>query len=368
MSVKLENVSMTVDSEKYIQDISLEFSEGSFNVLLGLPRAGKTTLMRLMAGLECPTHGRVLVDGRDVTGLGIRKRNVAMVYQEFINYPSMTCYQNIASPLKLASFTKAEIDQRVRAVAERLHIEHLLDRLPSELSGGQQQRTALARALAKDAPLLFLDEPLVNLDYKLREELREEMSQMFGGGGRTIVVYATTDPQEVLMLGGNVAVLDKGCLLQYGPVIDVYHRPATMTVSQIFSDPPINLMPAHISADGCRLPTGVAFPRPPHMRALPPGDYWLGARANQIGLAGSDGGRVTIFPVTVSLAEIDGSETFVHARHGDLALIARATGVHRYQVGESIQFALDPNQLLVFDATGALVAMPKPRSGKSRAV
>jgi glycerol transport system ATP-binding protein len=149
---------------------------GAVTVLLGATQAGKTTLMRVMAGLDAPSAGRVLVDGRDVTGVPVRERNVAMVYQQFINYPSMTVADNIASPLKLrGGLRQGGIAQRVRELAEKLHIEPFLDRLPAELSGGQQQRVALARALAKKAPLMLLDEPLVNLDYKLREELRDEL-------------------------------------------------------------------------------------------------------------------------------------------------------------------------------------------------
>ena len=356
MTLALEKVSKLVDGQTYIDNVSLELVEGSFNVLLGLTLAGKTTLMRLMAGLDRATHGRVLVDGRDVTGVSVRKRNVAMVYQQFINYPSLTCYENIASPLRLARFPKAEIDRRVRAEARRLQIEHLLDRLPSELSGGQQQRVALARALAKDAPFLFLDEPLANLDYKLREELREEMRQMFGGG-RTTVVYATTEPQEALLLGGNTAIIDKGRLLQYGAALEVYRRPASMTVSEIFSDPPINLMRALISPEGCRLSPEVAFPLPPHMRALAPGDYRLGVRANHIDLAQPHHGAVAI-PVTVELAEISGSETYIHAGHGAMTMIALVEGVHGYRLGEAIQFCLDPNRLFVFSDAGKLVAVP----------
>ena len=357
MTLALENVSKLVGAETYIDNISLELAEGTFNVLLGRTLAGKTTLMRLMAGLDRPTHGRVLVDGSDVTGVSVRKRNVAMVYQQFINYPSLTCYENIASPLKLARFPKAEIDRRVRAEAERLHIEHLLDRLPSELSGGQQQRIALARSLAKDAGFLFLDEPLANLDYKLREELREEMRQMFGGG-RTTVVYATTEPQEALLLGGNTAVIDKGRLLQYGPALDVYRCPASMTVSEIFSDPPINLMRASISAEGCRLSPEVAFPCAPHMRALAPGDYRVGVRANHIELAQPRPGAVPI-PVEVELAEISGSETYIHARHADMTMIALVEGVHLYGLGEAIRFYLDPDRLFVFSEAGKLVAVPE---------
>ncbi len=365
MTLTLENVSKIVGSETHIDDVSIELAEGSFNVLLGLTLAGKTTLMRLMAGLDRPTQGRVLVDGRDVTGVRVRKRNVAMVYQQFINYPSLTCYQNIASPLKLAGLAKAEIDMRVRAEAERLHISHLLDRLPSELSGGQQQRVALARALAKDAPLLFLDEPLANLDYKLREEWRSEMRQTFGEA-RTTVVYATTEPQEALLLGGKTAVIDKGRLLQYGPALEVYHRPASMTVSQIFSDPPINLMRADIGPQGCRLSPEVAFACPPHMRAVAPGDYRVGLRSNHIDLAETGRSAVAI-PVIVELAEINGSETYIHARHGDLAMVAQVEGVHGYQLGEAIRFYLDPNRLFVFDASGNLVAVPERAADEGRA-
>lgn len=357
MTLALEYVSKIVGSQMYIDDVSLELVEGSFNVLLGRTLAGKTTLMRLMAGLERPTEGRVLVDGRDVTGVDVRRRNVAMVYQQFINYPSMTCYQNIASPLKLAGVNKAEIDRRVRAEAERLHVEHLLDRLPSELSGGQQQRVALARAIVKGAPYLFLDEPLANLDYKLREELREEMRQMFDGG-RTTVVYATTEPREALLLGGNTAIMHKGQLLQFGPAPEVYRHPASTAVSEIFSDPPINLVNAYFDSDGCRLSPETIFPRAPYMRALPEGDYQVGVRPNHIGLNRLRDDAVAI-PVTVALAEVNGSETYIHGQHGELTMVASVEGIHGFDLGEAIQFYLDPNRLFIFDNAGKLVAVPE---------
>src|SRR5210317_1270151 len=204
MAMVIENITKSVANECHIDDISLQLEPGTFNVLLGRTLAGKTTLMRLMAGLDKPTKGRILMNGQDLTGISVRKRDVAMVYQQFINYPSMTVYKNIASPLRMAKVTDAEIDRRVREAAEMLHIDSLLERLPVELSGGQQQRTAIARALVKDSELLLLDEPLVNLDYKLREDLRTEMRDIFKRR-KSIVVYATTEPMEALTLGGNTA-------------------------------------------------------------------------------------------------------------------------------------------------------------------
>src|SRR5690606_11492682 len=182
---------------------------------------------------------------------------VAMVYQQFINYPSLTVGRNIASPMKLRG--EKNIDQRVRALADKLHIGMFLDRLPAELSGGLQQRVALARALAKNASLMLLDEPLVNLDYKLREELREELAQVFSTSDAT-VVYATTEPGEALLLGGYTAVLDRGELLQYGPTAQVFQHPRSLRVARAFSDPPMNFFQAFRVPGGVQLPSSALLP------------------------------------------------------------------------------------------------------------
>ena len=202
MQLMLEGITKNVGAATWLSKLSLSPKPGAVTVLLGATQAGKTSLRRIMAGLDRPSSGHVRVDGADVTGVGVRERNVAMVYQQFINYPSMTVADNIASPLRLRG--EKGIEQRVLDIAQRLHIDGFLQRLPAELSGGQQQRVALARALAKGAPLMLLDEPLVNLDYKLREELREELTQLFASGDST-VIYATTEPGEALLLGGHTA-------------------------------------------------------------------------------------------------------------------------------------------------------------------
>ena len=358
MQLSLEQVGKTVGPAVHLHPMSLAPAPGAVTVLLGATQAGKTSLMRIMAGLDTPSSGRVRVDGEDVTGTPVRERNVAMVYQQFINYPSMTVYDNIASPLKLGGRPRAEIDRRVRELAQRLHIDPFLDRLPSALSGGQQQRVALARALAKSAPLLLLDEPLVNLDYKLREELREELSALFAQGEAT-VVYATTEPAEALLLGGYTAVLDQGELLQYGPTPEVFHRPRSLRVARAFSDPPMNLVAAQRVEGGALLTGGLQVPI-----ALPPqaqGALTLGLRANvlrerqrpgDLSLAGE-----------VELAEISGSDTFVHVATGVGELVAQLTGVHEFELGVPLTLYVDPAQIHVFDSAGDLLRAPQHGGG-----
>jgi glycerol transport system ATP-binding protein len=358
MRLALEAVNVRVGAEQHLAEINLRLEPGSLNMLLGPTQAGKTTLMRVMAGLDRPTSGRVLVDGADVTAKGVRERNVAMVYQQFVNYPSFTVFENIASPLRQARrFGDEEIRRRVVRGAEMMHIEHLLDRLPADVSGGQQQRTAIARALVKEAGLLLLDEPLVNLDYKLREELRAELRELFSNGSTT-VVYATTEPTEALMMGGQTAVLDRGRVLQTGPTIDVYHRPTSIRVAEIFSDPPINIIPARLGDGECRLSVDAAFAVPRHMAGLAPGEYRVGIRANHVSVERKTASNAAI-PVAIELAEISGSETFVHGRHGAIALIARIDGVHEYRLGQRVTLHFDPARLFAFDRDERLVAAPE---------
>ena len=359
MQLKLEGISKRVGAAPWLYEMDLAPQPGAVTVLLGATQAGKTSLMRIMAGLDTPSTGRVRVDGQDVTGLPVRKRNVAMVYQQFINYPSMTVYDNIASPLRLGGRPAAEIDRQVRALAERLHIEVFLERLPAELSGGQQQRVALARALAKGAPLMLLDEPLVNLDYKLREELREELCQLFASGEST-VVYATTEPAEALLLGGWTAVMDQGELLQYGPTAEVFHHPRSIRVARAFSDPPMNLLAAQATEGGLQLAGGPAL-----ALALPPtgqAALTVGVRASALRVAPRAGD--VALPGSVELAEISGSDTFVHVQTAVGELVAQLTGVHEFDLGAPITLHASPAQVHVFDARGELLLAPQRPGGR----
>jgi glycerol transport system ATP-binding protein len=343
-----------VGAETHIHEVSLKLAATGFNILLGPTLAGKTTLMQLMAGLDRPTAGEIWLNGRDMTGVPVRKRNVSMVYQQFINYPNLTVFENIASPLRVARLPRAAIDERVHRMAELLHLRPLLDRRPAELSGGQQQRTALARALVKDADLVLLDEPLANLDFKLREELRDELPKLFADR-RTTVVFATTDPTEALLLGGHTVALHEGRVTQFGPTSEVYRRPADLLTAQVLSSPPMNL--ARVAKEGDRiiLSDGVGWPAKAAMQHLPNGRYTLGIRPHCISPVRNGGMGVQIGG-KVRITELSGAESVIHFAHGDATWISQAHGVHALQVGEIATFYMDVGQSMYFDAAGRLVA------------
>ncbi|MBC7648540.1 MAG: ABC transporter ATP-binding protein [Vitreoscilla sp.] len=354
MQLSLERIVKKVGTETWLHSLDIAPRSGAVTVLLGATQAGKTSLMRIMAGLDVPTSGRVLVDGQDVVGMPVRERNVAMVYQQFINYPSFTVRDNIASPLKLRG--EKNVAARVHELAEKLHIEVFLDRLPAELSGGQQQRVALARALAKGAPLMLLDEPLVNLDYKLREELRDELTALFAAGDST-VIYATTEPGEALLLGGYTAVIDAGELLQYGPTAEVFHRPQSLQVARAFSDPPMNLLAVRAASGGVRMEDGSMLLLPALACLAVAGErLTIGVRASALHVTSSNG--LTPLPGRVELAEISGSDTYLHVGTAVGEMVAQLTGVHRFDLGAPVKLYVDPAQVYLFNSDGRLEHAP----------
>ncbi|MBB4039234.1 glycerol transport system ATP-binding protein [Microvirga flocculans] len=354
MTLVLDGVSKTVGAAKHIDNVHMTLERGSLNVLLGATLAGKTSLMRLMAGLDAPTEGRILFDGKDVTGWPVQRRSVAMVYQQFINYPSLSVYENIASPLRVSGLPQKETDARVRDAARLLKLEPYLDRKPLNLSGGQQQRTAIARALVKRADLVLLDEPLANLDYKLREELREELPRVFSASG-AIFVYATTEPSEALLLGGNTATLSEGRVTQFGPTPQVYRRPQDLTTARVFSDPPLNTLKVIKTGGSAILSTGGEVRATGPLAAVPDGDYTLGFRAHHLTLDPKGGDEIAI-PAVVSVAEITGSESYIHLDASEHRLVALVPGVRRLEPKSPVTAYLDPHRLFLFDAQGRLAA------------
>jgi glycerol transport system ATP-binding protein len=348
--LELRGIRKFVGSERYLEDVDLHCAPGSFTVLLGHVRSGKTTLLRTMAGLERPDRGQVLWNGRDVTHAPVRTRDVAMVYQQFVNYPSLRVYDNIASPLRIQKrHTRAEIDRRVRDTAARLRIEDLLQRLPSELSGGQQQRCAIARALAKSAKLMLLDEPLANLDYKLREELRGELRGLFADGD-TSVVYATSEPNEALWLGGTTAVMHEGKLLQVGPAREVYAAPQSELTARVYSDPELNVFEVELAGSQARAARHPELAFEPHgpLSRLAPGLHRVGVRAHDVRVVRRSDHDIRV-PAVVTLEEIHGSETLLRAASGELQWTCQLHGVQRHALGTQLELFISPERLLVFD-------------------
>ena len=354
MTLELKGVSKVVEGQTHIHPTDLTLEKGTMNVLLGPTTSGKTSLMRLMAGLDAPTRGNVIWDGTDVTGVRVQDRAIAMVYQQFINYPSMTVYDNIASPMKLMGVSKSEIDTRVRETAELMKLTPMLDRKPLELSGGQQQRCALARALVKNAGLVLLDEPLANLDYKLREELRVEIPKIFEKSG-AIFVYATTEPEEALLLGGNVATLHEGRITQFGPTPHVYRQPVDATTARVFSDPPMNFL--SVSKTGGRLlfGDGQSTEVRGKLAELPDGRYTAGFRPNHLEIRNHAPDAMK-FTATLSVTELTGSETFVHLDHHGERWVGLIHGVHDLAIGSDLDVWLDARHVYIFGEDGALVA------------
>jgi len=357
--LELKNISKRVEGEWHIRDVSLRLEKGSLNVLLGPTLSGKTSLMRIMAGLDQPTAGSVCIEGKDVTGVPVQKRNVAMVYQQFINYPALSVYENIASPLRIAKKDRETIDREVKRVAKLLRLEPYLDRKPLNLSGGQQQRTALARAIVKNADLVLLDEPLANLDYKLREELREELPKIFSQSG-AIFVYATTEPTEALLLGGNTATLSEGRITQYDETVEVYRAPRDLVTAQTFSDPPLNVLNMKKKGDVFTLDRGITIPVPDGLKGAADEIYSVGFRPHHLSPE-PIGERGVALDVEVRVTELTGSESYVHIYYEDelcerVPWVMLSHGIHDFDVGQNIQVYLDARTLMVFDRDGTVMA------------
>ncbi|MCO4317152.1 ABC transporter ATP-binding protein [Phyllobacterium sp. 21LDTY02-6] len=352
--LELRDVSKVVGGKPHLSDISLTLEHATLNVLLGPTLSGKTSLMRIMAGLDVPTSGSVWFDGENVTGVAVQKRSVAMVYQQFINYPAFTVYENIASPMRVAGVDAQTVDREVRKAAELLKLTPFLDRTPLNLSGGQQQRTALARAIVKKAKLVLLDEPLANLDYKLREELRQELPKIFAETG-AIFVYATTEPHEALLLGGNTATLSEGRITQFGPTIDVFRRPDDLITAQTFADPPLNTIRLTKAGTSLQLDGELRLAVPAHLGALADGNYTIGFQPHHVDTSSGGSDHIALRAKVIG-TEITGSESFVHLAFADARWTMLTHGIHIYAADEEIDIFIDPRNLMLFADDGRSVA------------
>ncbi len=354
MSLQLRDIGLVVDGVTHLDGINANFERGRLTTVLGRTLAGKTTLMRGIAGLQSLDRGTIHVDQGDYGRLPAWQRDIAMVYQQFINYPHLNVFENVAFPLRRKRLGKDIIQQRVRTVLGKVGLGAFEARKPSQLSGGQQQRVALARALARESDILLLDEPLVNLDFKLREQLRGELRSLLMQQQRTIVIYNTTEPVEAMLLGDTVVVMHEGRILQVGTPAHVFDYPASRQVALVVNDPPMNFMLGRKSGAGIELAGGVMLALPGHLNALAAGDYWFGIRANELRVGGASlGGRVTF-------SEVSGSETFLYVDSAAGSLTLQVEGVHVHDVASSVGIEIPPERLFAFEVDGNehLVAAP----------
>ena len=352
-----------------VDNFSLDLREGEFVALVGPSGCGKTTSLRIMAGLEEASQGRVFVAGRDVTDIPSRDRNLAMVFQSYALYPHMTAAENIGFSLGLRRMPKAEIDQRVRRAADRLGIGHLLHRRPKELSGGQRQRGAVARCIVREPQAFLFDEPLSNLDAKLRGAARVEIAKLQKALGVT-TLYVTHDQVEAMTMADRIVLMDGGRVRQAGPPMELYDHPRDLFVAAFLGSPPMNLVAGEIRgagtaaefvADGLRLVL-------PASAMANPGAVTLGVRPEDLSLATTDADDRVSFAGRVSHVEHLGAETLLELAVTGAAerkLVARLGGSRPLGVGASVSLSAPFDALHLFDADG--VAYPGLRDRRQSA-
>jgi multiple sugar transport system ATP-binding protein len=341
-------------------DCSLAIEDGELMVLVGPSGCGKSTLLRLLAGLEEVTSGTLRIGDQVVNDRTPQQRNVAMVFQDYALYPHMTVRGNLEFPLRMRRLSRAEMQRRVEWAADLLDIGAVLDRLPKQLSGGQRQRVAMGRALVREPAVFLLDEPLSNLDAKLRVQVRAEIADL-QQRMRTTMIYVTHDQTEAMTLGQRVAVLRAGRLQQVAPPRELYERPANVFVAGFIGNPPMNLFPTRLAsaADGARLSIagesfGVALAAPPPSDT---GELTAGIRPEAFVLAPA--GATGPLPAAVEHVEWLGHETLAYARVGgaeaadSVRLVVRLQGMHELRKGERVELAVAEGQVHLFDGTGA---------------
>ena len=345
-NIRLENVTKRFKDLTALEDVSLSINDGEFFVLLGPTGAGKTTTLRVIAGLEKQDEGHVFFDDAPADGVTPADRDTAFVFQQYSLYPNMTVYDNLAFPLRapLRRVPEADIKQRVASAAEKLRITHLLERKTGRLSGGEMQRVSIGRAIIREPRIFLMDEPLSNLDAKLREALRVELKHLQKTQHST-TLFVTHDQIEAMTMADRIAVLDHGRILQIGTPTDIYDKPATTVVAQLVGTPRINLVPAtsserHFSMDG----STISFAHVP----VPHGErFTLGIRPEDVVI--SSGGK---FTGRVILTEPLGVETIIHIRSGELVLLSIVPGTMPLGIDTDIQFDIAPERLHFFGLDG----------------
>ncbi len=346
-NIALQHITKRFKEMTALSDVSFDIKDGEFFALLGPTGAGKTTTLRVIAGLEKPDAGNVIFDGENATSFSPADRDVAFVFQQYSLYPNMTVFENLAFPLKspLRKTPPAEIEKRVKEAAEKLRITHLLDRKTARLSGGEMQRVSIGRAIVRQPRIYLMDEPLSNLDAKLRESLRVELKHIQKVQHST-TLFVTHDQIEALTMADRIAVLDKGHLLQIGTPHEIYDAPATTFVAQLVGTPRINLMHAH-RQNGTLTVKDTALQLDAPETIAVAGDFLLGIRPEDIRLS-----HTGYFTGTVALIEPLGVETIVHVKSGSHTLTSIVPGAADVHLHEEVRFDVVRERLHYFTLDG----------------
>ncbi len=347
-TVSIRGVRKAFGATQILHGVSIEIADGEFTVLVGPSGCGKSTLLRMIAGLEEIDGGEVAIGGRVVNKVPPKQRDIAMVFQNYALYPHMTVRDNMAFSLKLARAPQAAMDERVNRAADILGLAGLLDRYPRQLSGGQRQRVAMGRAIVRDPQVFLFDEPLSNLDAKLRVQTRAELKDLHQRL-RTTTVYVTHDQIEAMTMADKIVVMNGGRVEQTGSPLELYDHPANRFVAGFIGSPAMNFLPGTVEAGGFRAEGGSLWPLPPATRDLGrPAVY--GVRPEHLQLAANDGAGV---PLLVQVVEPTGSETQVHgrlgARPGDLPIMGAFRERVAARPGEPITVTADPALVHLFD-------------------
>jgi multiple sugar transport system ATP-binding protein len=352
--VTLRGVSKSFGKTKVIEKLDLDIHDQEFMVLVGPSGCGKSTALRMIAGLEEVTGGEIRIGDRVVNELPPKDRDIAMVFQSYALYPHMTVRENMAFGLKIRRMPRAEIDRLVNEASRILDIAHLLDRKPKELSGGQRQRVAVGRAIVRKPSVFLFDEPLSNLDAKLRVQMRAELSKL-QQHLKVTTVYVTHDQVEAMTMGRRIAVLNAGVLQQVGTPLEVYERPVNVFVANFIGTPPMNFLGATIAEGGAALRSAAfSLPTPPPWRAA--AARWdgnrvlVGIRPEKIAVVQGAAEGPGVVTVTVEVIELLGNEVVFHGRIGDEILVAKTEPHHAPAVGASVRLKLDLDALHLFDA------------------
>ena len=339
----LENLS-TSDRKRPLSNLNAYLESGKIYTILGRTGAGKTELLRTLMGLDDIADGRLELDGQDLAKRPVRHRQMSMVYQQFINYPHLTVLKNISFPLRRQGYSVKDANERAFAALKLVGLAGFENRMPSELSGGQQQRVAIARAIVKKARILLMDEPLANLDYKLREKLREEFPRLLAENADGIILYATTEPAEAMQLGHEMIVMHEGRILAKGAPEDIFEAPATVEVAKLISDPPVSIVEGKVS--GGQIVMGeTVLPPIPDLKLPSDGPFQVGIRPDALSVGGD-------IPARVVLAEFSGSDTIVHLALDFGTAVMLVDGIHEFVPDQTITVSLDTSSLLLFTAEG----------------